>query len=189
MNDKVNDKVNDDNMNDNKVNDKVEETENVCLISKEGKSFQIPADVAKMSELVKSMMEDDDDTSEFPLPNVTSVVLERVIEYCRYHSQEEPMAEIPKPLGKDVKMADVVSEWYANFTEQLEQVELFELILAANYMDIAPLMNLACATVANMIEGMTVDEIRTTFNITNDFSPEEGAQIREENKWAEEESS
>jgi hypothetical protein len=30
------------------------------------------------------------------------------------------------------------------------------------------------------------EEIRTTFNITNDFSPEEEAQVREENKWCEE---
>lgn len=142
-----------------------------------------------MSELIQSTMEDDEDTTEFPLPNVTSTALERVIEFCRHHCQEEPMAEIPKPLGKDVKMADVVSEWYANFTTQLEHSDLFELILAANYMNIAPLMNLACATIANMIQGMTVEEIRKTFNITNDFSPEEEAKIREENKWAEEESS
>jgi S-phase kinase-associated protein 1 len=30
------------------------------------------------------------------------------------------------------------------------------------------------------------EEIRATFNITNDFSPEEEAQVREENKWCEE---
>jgi hypothetical protein len=30
------------------------------------------------------------------------------------------------------------------------------------------------------------EEIRSTFNITNDFSPEEEAQVREENKWCEE---
>ena len=30
------------------------------------------------------------------------------------------------------------------------------------------------------------EEIRNTFNITNDFSPEEEAQVREENKWCEE---
>ena len=32
----------------------------------------------------------------------------------------------------------------------------------------------------------TPDEIRKTFNIPNDFTPEEEAQIREDNKWAEE---
>ena len=63
---------------------------------------------------------------------------------------------------------------------------LFELILAANYMDIKPLLDLTCATVASMIKGKSPEEIRSTFNITNDFSPEEEAQVREENKWCEE---
>lgn len=63
---------------------------------------------------------------------------------------------------------------------------LRRLILAANYMDIKPLLDLTCATVASMIKGKTPEEIRKTFNIVNDFTPEEEAQVREENKWCEE---
>jgi len=119
---------------------------------------------------------------EIPLPNVKSQVLQKVIQFCEHHLQE-PMTEIEKPL-KSQNMADVVQKWYADFVD-LEQVLLFELILAANYMDIKPLLDLTCATVASMIKGKSPDEIRTTFNITNDFSPEEEAQVREENKWCE----
>lgn len=36
-----------------------------------------------------------------------------------------------------------------------------------------------------MIKGKTPEEIRRLFNIQNDFSPEEEAQIRKENEWAE----
>lgn len=167
---------------------------NVELISKEGDRFPVPMTVANMSELVKSMMddnEDDDDddgdenekSTEIPLPNVKSNVLQKVIEFCEQHLKE-PMTEIEKPL-KSQNMADVVQKWYADFVD-LEQVMLFELILAANYMDIKPLLDLTCATVASMIKGKTPDEIRATFNITNDFTPEEEAQVREENKWCEE---
>mmetsp|Transcript_15364 Transcript_15364/g.26681 ORF Transcript_15364/g.26681 Transcript_15364/m.26681 type:complete len:174 (-) Transcript_15364:437-958(-) len=162
----------------------------VKLISKEGDAFEVPLAVATMSELVKSMNdeEDDDDdggnaVSEVPLPNVKSEVLKKVIEFCEHHLSE-PMTEIEKPL-KSQNMADVVQKWYADFVD-LEQVLLFELILAANYMDIKPLLDLTCATVASMIKGKTPEEIRATFNITNDFSPEEEAQVREENKWCEE---
>lgn len=58
--------------------------------------------------------------------------------------------------------------------------------MAANYLDIKPLLDLTCATVASMIKGKTPEEIRKTFNIVNDFTPEEEAQVREENKWCEE---
>ncbi|TYZ62799.1 hypothetical protein PybrP1_007777 [[Pythium] brassicae (nom. inval.)] len=57
------------------------------------------------------------------------------------------------------------------------------LILAANYLDIKSLLDLACAKVAIMIKGKTPDEIRSTFDITAEFTPEEEQMIREENKW------
>jgi S-phase kinase-associated protein 1 len=159
----------------------------VNLISKDGVSFLVPSAVARMSELVESMLNDDDDDDEraieIPLSNVKSQVLHKVIEFCEHHL-EQPMTEIEKPLKSQV-MADVVQKWYADFVE-LEQVLLFELILAANYMDIKPLLDLTCATVASMIKGKSPDDIRATFNITNDFSPEEEAQVRDENRWCEE---
>mmetsp|Transcript_3983 Transcript_3983/g.8875 ORF Transcript_3983/g.8875 Transcript_3983/m.8875 type:complete len:167 (+) Transcript_3983:90-590(+) len=158
----------------------------VNLVSKEGDSFSVDIEVARMSELVKGMIDDDcddDDVAEIPLPNVKAAVLKKVIEFCK-HYRTEPMTEIEKPLKSGV-MAEVVQKWYADFVN-VEQVLLFELILAANYMDIKPLLDLTCATVASMIKGKTPEEIRKTFNIANDFSPEEEAQVREENKWCEE---
>lgn len=73
----------------------------------------------------------------------------QVIEFCK-HYKEDPMNEIEKPL-KSANMHDVVQEWYAKFVE-VQQETLFELILAANYMDIKPLLDLTCATVASMIK-------------------------------------
>ena len=67
----------------------------------------------------------------------------------------------------------------------IEQEVLFELILAANYLDIKSLLDLTCAKVASMIKGKTTEEIRKQFNIVNDFTPEEEAQVREENRWCE----
>jgi len=159
----------------------------VNLMSSEGDAFEVDFKVAKMSELVKTMIDDDtsadDGPQEVPLPNVKNNVLAKVIEFCRHH-QEEPMTEIEKPL-KSANMHEVVQEWYAEFV-QVPQELLFELILAANYMDIKPLLDLTCATVASLIKGKTPEEIRKTFNIVNDFTPEEEAQVREENKWCEE---
>jgi S-phase kinase-associated protein 1 len=159
----------------------------VALISQEGDRFDVPASVAQMSELVKTMMgdaeEDEDEEQEIPLPNVKGVTLAKVVEFNSHHL-DNPLAQIEKPL-KSANMAEVVGDWDAKFIE-VDQEVLFELILAANYMDCQPLLDLACAKVASMIKGKAPEEIRTTFNIVNDFTPEEEAQVREENKWCEE---
>lgn len=53
-------------------------------------------------------------------------------------------------------------------------------IQAANYMHIKGLLALACQAVANMIKGKTPEEIRKTFNIKNDLTPEEEEEVRRE---------
>ncbi|KAI2512780.1 Skp1 family [Fragilaria crotonensis] len=158
---------------------------NVNLVSQEGVSFTVPVEVAKVSELVKSMIDDDaaEDMSAISLPKVKATVLQKVIEFCKHH-KEEPMTDFKKPI-KSKNMADVVEKWYADYVD-VEQGVLFDLICAANYMDIKPLLDLTCATAAMMIKAKTSDGIRTTFNITNEFSSEEESQFREENTWFEE---
>ena len=104
--------------------------------------------------------------------------------YKTQNSSNQKYSYIFKPL-KSANMNEVVQEWYGSYVS-VEQDILFELILAANFMDIKPLLDLTCATVASMIKGKTPEEIRKTFNIVNDFTPEEEAQVREENKWCEE---
>eukprot|EP01083_Nonionella_stella_P020174 55930_1 len=155
----------------------------LSLKSAEGDLFPVRRNVSMMSELVKTMWEGDKEETEIPLPNVKSAILTKVIEYMRYHSENLPK-EIEKPL-KSANMREVVPEWDADFVE-VDQEMLFELILAANYMDIKPLLDLTCAKVASMIKGKTPEEIRKRFNITNDFTPEEEEAVRAENKWAEE---
>ena len=159
-------------------------TEVVKLKSSEGTVFEVEKDVASISALVANMIEDSSLDEEIPLPNVKTVILSKIIDYCKHHATNPP-EDIQKPLKSQDLRECGVSEWDVEYVN-LEQEVLFELILAANYMDIKPLLDLTCATVASMIKGKTPEEIRKTFNIVNDFTPEEEAQVREENKWCEE---
>jgi len=159
------------------------DSEILKLVSQENEKVAVPKKVAIMSELVKTMAEGDKEEKEIPLPNVKSAVLNKVVGWMKYHV-DNPAKEIEKPL-KSANMNEVVAQWDADFVD-VDQELLFELILAANYMDIKPLLDLTCAKVASMIKGKTPEQIRKTFNIVNDFTPEEEEAVRAENKWAEE---
>ena len=101
---------------------------------------------------------------------------------------KEGEPEIEKPL-KSTKMEEIVTSFYAKFVDiPVERKdELIELIVAANYMDIKSLLELACAKFACYIKEINdVAKVRELMGMENDFTPEEYAAIVEENKWADE---
>jgi S-phase kinase-associated protein 1 len=102
-----------------------------------------------------------------------------VIEYATMHKDDPPP---PPEEEMKPKSSEDIEEQDREFMN-VDQGTLFELILAANYLDMKNLLDLGCKTVANMIKGKSVEEIRKTFNIVNDFTPEEEEQIRKENEW------
>lgn len=108
--------------------------------------------------------------------------MKKVIEYCEHH-KDDPVVPAEDDAERMKRAADI-TEWDSKFL-QVDQEMLFEILLAANYLDIRSLLDVGSKTVANMIKGKTAEEIRKTFNITNDFTPEEEQQIRRENEWAE----
>mmetsp|Transcript_26909 Transcript_26909/g.48542 ORF Transcript_26909/g.48542 Transcript_26909/m.48542 type:complete len:167 (+) Transcript_26909:181-681(+) len=146
----------------------------VKLVSKEGDTFEVPVEIAKLSNLVVTTLGEDDDEEdmvEIPLPNVKATVLAKVIEYCTHYKQVESMTSITTPL-KSNRIEEIVQEWYADFVN-VDQTLLFELVTAANFMDIKALLDLTCLAVSVLIKGKSAEEIRRIFNISNDFSPEE----------------
>jgi S-phase kinase-associated protein 1 len=152
----------------------------ITLVSSDGEKFQINEKAARRSQLIKGVIDDFPDDPEVPLHNVKSNILEKIIKYLEYYKDNEPR-EIERPLPSN-NFNDCIDAWDFQFID-LELDQIFEIILSANYMDIKPLMELASAKVASIIKGKTPEEIRKTFNIQNDFTPEEEAQIREENQW------
>mmetsp|Transcript_230 Transcript_230/g.468 ORF Transcript_230/g.468 Transcript_230/m.468 type:complete len:156 (-) Transcript_230:920-1387(-) len=147
----------------------------VALESANKELFHVEKDVICMSNTIKDVIEEmTDSTAPIPVPNVSSAILQKIIEYCRYHTN----------AGKGISEEDRKA-WDKEFVK-VEQGPLFELILAANYLNIKQLLDLTCSTVADMIRGKTPEEIRRQFNIKNDFTPEEEEEVRKENAWCEE---
>lgn len=158
---------------------------------------------------------DEDEDEIVPLPNVNSAILRKVIQWATFHKDDPPPPEDDENKEKrtdDISSWDAdflkVNTCVNNcrhmqnlrngvssrtvklnveiFVSQVDQGTLFELILAANYLDIKGLLDVTCKTVANMIKGKTPEEIRKTFNIKNDFTATEEEQVRKENEWCEE---
>ena len=130
----------------------------IKLMSSDQEFFTVDEDVAIKSVTIKNMIEDMGSGDVIPLPNVSGKILAKVIEYCKSQESLEFL--------------------------QVDQATLFDLILAANYLNIKSLLDLTCKEVAKMIKGKTPEEIRKTFNIKNDFTPEEEEEVRRENLWA-----
>mmetsp|Transcript_11461 Transcript_11461/g.27224 ORF Transcript_11461/g.27224 Transcript_11461/m.27224 type:complete len:160 (-) Transcript_11461:350-829(-) len=151
----------------------------VKLRSSDDQMFEVEEEVAFESLTVKNMIEDTGTEAPIPLPNVSSKILAKVIEYCKFHVDARQKTDSDKPA----KLDDDIKAWDMEFVK-VDQGTLFELILAANYLNIKSLLDLTCLTVANMIKGKSPEEIRKTFNIKNDFTPEEEEEIRKENQWA-----
>ncbi|CAN0930093.1 SKP1-like protein 4 [Linum grandiflorum] len=119
-----------------------------------------------------------------PLDYVTGSILSKVIKYCRMHTSA-------------IAEADKVRKWDQEFVK-VNLMMLFDLILfslfttvdvvyylkAADYLNIKELLDLTCQKAAHVIFGKTTEEMCKIFNIKNDFTPEEEANIRIENRWA-----
>lgn len=145
----------------------------VKLQSSDNEVFEVDVEVAKQSEVIRQMVEDCDyddfDDEPIPLLNVNAAILRKVIEWATHHKDDPPPKEDEENREK---RTDDIEPFDREFLK-VDQGTLFELILAANYLDMKLLLDVLCKTVANMIKGKTPEEIRKTFNIKHDFKPEE----------------
>merc|ERR1712038_1959203 len=160
-----------------KISSKQNKMSLISLQSCDGQVFPVNIDIARQSMTLRNMIEDlgieDLDENEIvPLPNVNAAILKKIIAWCTTHY---------KNGESDLSSSECDLE-YLN----IDDGTLFELILAANYLDISQLLEVCCKQVANMIKGKSAEEIRARFNIQNDFTKAEEEQIRKENEWCEE---
>lgn len=158
------------------------------------REFMIPRESAKMSGLLKDMLDEQETgcgDAAIPIPNVSGRTLKLVLDYMDYHHHDRA-APIEKPLKASID--SFLCEWDKNFLftqllkdrDEKQHEVLIDVIMAANFLNVKDLLELTCACVANMIRGKSAEEIRKLFNIENDFSQEEERKIKDENNWCEE---
>ena len=158
----------------------------VRLRSKDGQVFEVREKaIGAFSVTITGMIGEGraDDDGVVELPNVSAATLSRVIEYVERHfdaDESDPSSSF-NPSDDDP---------LARFDEELVSVDndtLFDLLEAANFLNIVKLLDLTCKAVAEQMRGKTTDEIRKKFHIVNDYTKEEEEDVRMENSWAFEE--
>lgn len=145
----------------------------ITLTSSDKVSFEVEETVVCQCETLKAMVEDCCTADGIPVPNVKGSVLAKVIEYCKKHAQSSG--------------ADADAEELKKRNEEFLRVgfnDLFDLILAANYLNVKSLLDVTCQAVADRIKDYSVEQVRQIFDIVNDFTPEEEEKVRQENAWA-----
>ncbi|KAH7687468.1 S-phase kinase-associated protein 1 [Dioscorea alata] len=151
----------------------------VTLRSKDNKEFRVKQSTAAQSKLLKDLIDQGccTDQQAIPIFEVSSNVLQSLIEYCKKHAELSPSHN-----------AELLKDWDSNFMKTMAEKEDIEfigyLLIAANYLEVDGLLNLITTTVADMIRGKTPEEIRTILRIENDLTPEEEQAIRAANAWA-----
>jgi S-phase kinase-associated protein 1 len=152
----------------------------------DNRPFTVDVRAARMSTMIKNLM-DDCPTLDAPIP-ITAMdadLLATCLRYCEYHAEHDD-PDSPPPISKDHSLKlFVFSDWDEAFLP-VEPRPVIQLINATAFLDIPRLYELTTKALARLFFGKTTAEIRTTFEIVNDLTPEEEAKIAEENPWVEE---
>ena len=152
----------------------------ITLQSCDGEIFHVDKTIVIKFKTIKTLLEDcgDEDDEVIPLSNVSSDILKRVIQWAEHHKND------PEGDNNQDKIPDEIPSWDSDFLN-VSVTTLLDLNMAANYLDIKGLLALTLRTFANMMTGKTPEELRKTFNIEDDLTEAEKAQIMKENEWCE----
>ncbi|KAL2895306.1 SKP1-like protein 9 [Bienertia sinuspersici] len=131
----------------------------VVLKSSDNKLFDVDKKVASQSHLLKECidnMEEKGTNDVIPLPNVTSDILTLVLEYWEKHAD----------LADNDNNNQELKQWDDEFLKKFDYATLIDL------------------TMLIAIKDKSVQQIRQIFHIENDLTPQEEADIQNDNAWA-----
>jgi len=138
--------------------DDEEETLTLKSGGQQPKSFEINKTDAELSKFVTTILEGDAQATSIEIRQVPPETLEHVVAYLKHHKGKEP-DPLPCPV-RSIHMAQIVSDkWDATWIDAFDKKTIFEIILAANYMDIKSLLHLGCAKIATLIKQLDQKEI------------------------------
>lgn len=130
----------------------------IKLRTNDGEIFEIDYELAKLSGTINFMLdlssdEEEKDSSKetepIPLPNINSDIFRTVLEWMERH-KEEP----------DITLVDEedILRWDKNFLDLMGHKRLFEILMAANYLDVQGLYQHASKIAADYVKTICADK-------------------------------
>ena len=141
----------------------------------------MPLAHARMSGTIANMLDDIDDDveSDIPIPNIKGAIMKKVIDFCQHH----PDAQLNPTDAQQLELRTKPLEGWDQDFVRVPLAALFEMILAANFLDLKPMLDVTCKAVAEMIKGKTPEDIKKIFGVEGDFTQEEKTQVLLDNPW------
>jgi len=146
----------------------------MIVVTRDAATFVLPARVVSRCGTLRRAAEAGCviDEEPVPLPNVTSFVLARVVEFYS-KIDEAAMDEVPSRMVK------------TRFFESMPmRPDLFVVMNAANYLDATELLDDAAVFVADALRGQTPETIRDKLGLRADVTADDAARISKELDWA-----
>ncbi len=138
-----------------------DENKAITFVSKDSVRFSFyPKKWAKISKLICVAIESDAKETEIPL-NIHSTQLQEIIAYMLHH-QGNPRPPPEKPLSSSIMKEVCADQWDAELMDAVNdrgRKDLYALFLAANYLDIKPLLQLCAAKIASLIRFKPLETI------------------------------
>lgn len=159
----------------------------ISLVSSSGEAFQTETYHCMHCKTLANFIEEDESVDCIPLPNVTSILLTKILEF--FDARLEYARQIacsPTLVNEDVLSEQQMALLRAHSMMYLDynsNETVIDLLVAANYLNCGVLMDLLATIIASRISGKSRDEMREILGIENDFTEEEEAQILADHAW------
>lgn len=157
------------------------ETRFVNITSSEGEVITLSMEEASVSEVLKIATEKETEDASVKLQHIDTETLQMVTGFIK-EWRKAPFDTIPKPLDTQGVQRHV-NEAYHRFCPEVPTPEnqsmVFKLILASNYLQIDPLLQITCATVAQWLRRKNEKEIFEMFGVEAEPTKEQIEAIKQ----------
>lgn len=154
----------------------------VKLRTSDGMQYNLAKSVVSCSKPLRTMIESvqnnhsSSNAEYIHLPFVDAYTLDRIVEWQAIHAARPDHSDTTclQRCSADLSSKEKV------LLDILNEDQLLKLMHAANYLNIEHLYDSCCRYMAKSWEGKSIEEIRQTYGIANDFTQNEENRIKQD---------